>query len=537
MSGFCWTGLVWLTTALCADGGAAQTEFPSGQNLGAERRTADLPGSWLVLYNLDLPESVEWAEWYQSQRSIPDYNMSGLHASTSEHLNSLNEVQTQLVTPVRTLLDSDKGFRDEIMGILLGYGLPGHYASPPLGGPGGYSVADAFQDMYDDELPPASQQGYNLQCPHFSQSILPPGGRLTRETLAPGKYIVARIDAPSLELAKAMTLRAKAIENPGHYISHEFAWYDYTDMQFTQGIWPWLRDAVSSPFLSAVPWREFDSDFEGTFLDAFRIDAHDVTNWNNGRLATNLPGSRMFAYNFNSWGATTVRSTTDGGGRFVPNAIAEGYAAAIGATGEPQFQAPFPKILVACLAEGWTLGESFYLANPLNDWMWTLVGDPFLRVPNWFDVEPPSPTGSGDIDGDGDVDGGDIILMSQILIGAITTPAMMAAADLSGDGVVNDDDAFLILGPAIWNSPVPWGLHGTGDVNSDGVFDGADIQRFVRILVDSGQGAWPLREVWAGDMNRDGRISVDDIPEFVILATTIDSVCLPPTDPDPDPEP
>ena len=48
--------------------------------------TADLPSSWLVLYNLDNPDSVLWATWYQEAWAIPESNMLWLHASADEHL-------------------------------------------------------------------------------------------------------------------------------------------------------------------------------------------------------------------------------------------------------------------------------------------------------------------------------------------------------------------------------------------------------------------------------------------------------------------
>ncbi len=484
-------------------------------NCEPTERYADQPDSWLVLYNLNVPESIEWAIWYRDQRNIPPENMIGLYASTSEHLNSLADVQAQLVGPVRAILENDPELRERIMGILLGYRLPGHYASPPLGGPGGYSVADAFQDMTDDDLPPNVQKGYNLLCPHFSQSMLPPEGRLTKSRMPDFHHIVARIDAPTLELAKAMTTRAKAIESQNHYLMGEIAGFDYSDTQFSAGVWPWLQDAVNSPELMDVPWLEFDSDVEGIDRDAFRIDTHDVANWNNGRLFSEFPGSRIFAYNFNSWGATTVRSTTAENGRFVPNAIANGYAAGIGSTGEPQYAAPLPKILVGCLREGWTLGESFFLCNPLNDWMWTLVGDPFLRVPNWFPVEPRPPAGNGDIDGNGVVDGVDIVLLSQIYAGIIDDPILIANADMSGDGRIDEDDIFLILGPALWGTAMPWHLQGTGDLDGDGQITGLDLLLFVQMIMRPSDDLIPLQQAWAADMNRDGTVSVCDVPQLI----------------------
>lgn len=499
--------------------------------------TAANPDNWLVLYNMNSQESISWVQWYAQQRSIPVGNLIGLNASTGEHLATLEDIQTQIVGPVRTLLDGDDELRSRIMGILLGYGLPGHYSTPPLGGPGGFSVADALQDMYDDTLPPAQQKQNNLVSPFYQSALLPPNGRLTRDTLPENVYIVARIDAPSLGMAYALTIRAKRIESPGSYIDTEIGWYDYTDSHFTNGVWPWLRTAVETSSL-AVPWQAFDSDVEGTENGAFRIDTHDVDGWNDGRLASEFPGSRIFAYNFNSWGATTVRSSTNEGGRFVPNAIINGYAAALGATGEPQFTAPLPAILLAGLQQGWTLGESFFLCNPLNDWMWTLIGDPLLTVPHWFDESPPPPIEMGDINADGSVDGVDIGLLSQAMLGSLADPEMLARADLSGDGLINDDDAFLILGPTLWSTPTPSALQGTGDLDSNGRMDGQDLDLFIQLLIDGDTSLWPLRIVWAADMNLDDQLSFQDLPIFVEqLVTALSDEPLPPIPPPDETEP
>ena len=70
-------------------------------------------------------------------------------------------------------------------------------------------------------------------------------------------------------------------------------------------------------------------------------------------LASPAAGSRVLCFDFNSWGAVTARSTTANGGLYVPNAIVAGWAAAVGATGEPQCcVSPFPDTLLAALREG-----------------------------------------------------------------------------------------------------------------------------------------------------------------------------------------
>jgi hypothetical protein len=211
--------------------------------------------------------------------------------------------------------------------------------------------------------------------------------------------MVARIDGPTLSASMGLTVRALNLQDHRFSLFGQSVWYDYYDPAFPSSNheWYWLRQAVQASFLSDLPWRQFDLDAPGSAMpgEAFRFDIYQLTNWNNGILNTPNSGARVLGFDFNSWGALTVRSTTGYGGVYVPNAIAAGYAAAIGATGEPQCCAgPFPDTLLAALREGWTLGEAFYLANPFNDWMWTLVGDPFLTLPNWFDELGANPTGT-----------------------------------------------------------------------------------------------------------------------------------------------
>ena len=118
-----------------------------------ESRTADMPDSWLVLYNLNSSDSVKWASWYTSRWGIPAENLLGLNTSSAEHLADKTTAQTQIIGPVRSLLDGNPALESRIMGIVVGFGVPGHYAAPFFGGPGGYAIADALEDMYDDDKP------------------------------------------------------------------------------------------------------------------------------------------------------------------------------------------------------------------------------------------------------------------------------------------------------------------------------------------------------------------------------------------------
>ncbi|MBN1514469.1 MAG: TIGR03790 family protein [Phycisphaerae bacterium] len=394
-------GSGWLAVT-CVMVSAVQADVPPAD------RTADLPDSWLVLYNLNSADSIEWAQWYADQWGIPASHLVGLDAATTEHLPNLAAVQSQVIGPVRDYLAANPEVQESVMGIVLGYALPGHYDTPFVTPSiGGYSVADALTDMTDDLSEPRKQMGTNYDNPHCTGQILPPGGRLTRATMAAGRYMSARIDAPTLDDAKALTLRAKVLAAPDHTLHGDFIWYDYYDPGFpsTSRQWYWLRAAVENPLLAAEAWAEFDIDGIEAVPDtpsaAFRFAIYKLFGWSADDFVSSPPGNRVLGFHYNSFGAVTVRSLTDPNACYVPNALAAGFAAAIGATGEPQLAtgAPFPDTLVAALREGWTLGEAYYLANPHDDWMWNLVGDPFLTLPNWFDeIEIPDP--HGDINGD-----------------------------------------------------------------------------------------------------------------------------------------
>ncbi len=509
---FWWMGGVLL---VCASVGLA---------VPVESRTADMPDSWLVLYNLNNPDSATWAAWYQQQRGIPSANLIGLNASLDEHLADLNAVQTQIITPVRDLLVNNSAVEQNTMGIILGYGLPGHYGVPPNGPPGGFSVTDALEDMYDDTLAPAQQQGYNdVDNPQFAGgAILPTGGRLTKATMEPRRYMVARIDGPTLQDAMALTERALVLENPNHTLLGEYIYYDFLDNVLPGGEWYWLHAAVDEPALQDLPWMAFDADTQQTPNDAMRFGTHDIGNWNNGRLDGVPAGSRVLAFNYNSWGATTVRSTTADNARYVPNALAAGYAAAIGSTGEPNCcLGPIPETLLAGLREGWTLGESFHIAAVYDDWMWTLVGDPFLTLPNWFNPLPAPTMGDGDVNFDGAVNGLDIPGWVGVFTGAIVDPATVAAADMDGNGLIDEDDLFLLRGPMLYGTSDPIVLMGGGDANADGAVNGADTNAFVQLLLQGTAGV-PIHLWWPADMNQDGVVTINDVPLFVtaLLAPT-----------------
>ena len=490
-------------------------------DVAPDERTADMPDSWIVLFNLNDPDSVTWSQWYQQQREIPPENLLGLDAPGCEHLASRSSAETLILNPVKTFFQNNPAIEARTMGIILGYGLPSNFGDPPaIPGVGGFSVANALQDLSN-----STTHEVNWECPHMvaPYGALPVGGRITKADMRPSRYMVVQIDGASLEDAKLLTTRAKKLENalcrsnPDAHI-----WYDYTDGALPGNTWYWLQRTVDNDDFSDLPWVEFDADTEQTPYDSLRFGTHDLTNWDDERLRGEPAGGRILAFNFNSWGATTVRSCSDQGARYVCNAIAAGYAAAIGATGEPECcLCPFPDTLIGSLREGWTIGEAFYLSNPFDDWMWTILADPFLHLPCWLDFDLSGLR--GDVNADGMVNLRDLAGFRACIKGPnIQLNEVCEAFDFDGD---LDCD---LLDFAGFQAGYTGGAvkPRSGDANDDGVIDLDDFEEMLEC--DLSPGPKKLgQECELFDLDFDLDVDFADYAGFQLRFTTEQSVVIP----------
>ncbi len=431
----------------------------------AAERTAAMPDSWLVLYNVNNPDSIAWKDFYLAAWGVPPENALGLNVDANLERIQRDLFRDQIYNPVIAYLAANPAVSARIMGILVGYRVPGnHYLDetrPPLPGGGGWSVANNLTDL-------TSFTYYQRPNPHFFVGYWQaPRPRLTKATLQAGAYMTARIDAPTLAEAMALTTRAQAISTAASLPASDLLYYDYIDPESPAGAeWMALRFMVQSPILTdppeRFPWMQFESETDATPSCAMHFSWYRIAGWQSVPWGGVPAGTRILGYALNSWGATTVRSRTAHNGRFVPNALFAGqYAAAIGATAEPFLgNEPDPSTIVWGLAEGWTLGEAMFSANPYRNFMWELVGDPLLRIPSWFGAPPVCGGGPprfalpGDIvscsagpgatldarcdcldrDGDGDSDMFDtMVLFRREIAGPI--------GDCTGDGLTNAADA------------------------------------------------------------------------------------------------
>ncbi|KKM72208.1 hypothetical protein LCGC14_1422850 [marine sediment metagenome] len=332
--------------------------------------TADNPENWAVLFNKNDDESREWAAWYMARRGIPLENALGLDVNTTERVH-VDYYRANIHNAVWVFLNDHRN----IMGIIVGFRVPGTFyttaapAAPSHHGGGGYSIANALANLAVISGPIQTATGAwrifpTTPNPHYGEAIP------NRRTMGAGIYMTARVDGPTLEAVKRLSPLTAEITRSGYF------YHDAQDSSF--GEWTDLIEAQAA--LPALPWRAFDSDSEGTPDAVFRASWHRITGWD--QRIWDQTGPRFLAIDNNSFGATTVRSTTAHGSRFVPVALFQGgYLAAIGATAEPLAGTlPDVTVLLDHLGRGERLGVAVFMANPHFNWMWELCGDPLLRL-------------------------------------------------------------------------------------------------------------------------------------------------------------
>lgn len=364
-------------------------------------RTANMPDSWLVLYNVNSTVSLAWRDWYLGQWDIPIENALGLDVSTAERI-LFTEFEARILNPVQAHLAAHPDLASRIMGIIVGYGVPGNcYASedsPPLQSGGGWSIASNLQDL-------SSSTWFRRPNPVAFVAYASTKPQLTKATLPANIYLSARIDGPDIGQAAGLTGRARAISlATGPVPETDKLHYDFEDIGAPAGDnWLALKYATERPLTSSpewfYPWHAFESETDTTPDCALRFCYYRVTGWELVDFGGDPPGTRILGMAYNSWGATTVRSTTAHNGRYVPNALFRGgFAVAVGATAEPWTGTePSPGTIVYGLSQGWTVAEAVCRATPHVNHMWEMVGDPLLRVPLWFAEPvnlPPDPPGN-----------------------------------------------------------------------------------------------------------------------------------------------
>lgn len=375
--------------------------------------------NFIVVYRIDNSDSRELAEYYADKHDMlygdplymenvspsitaweVDGQLVGINCSGIEILEGEVLFEEEVLNPLREALDGRILRNREILGIVLGYNIPGGFVSEenldPSVDPSAIvaSVPDIISSTSRvsrgcaknisglSEPSAASYYGFGKKRKNklYDRSVF---SRFDRDD-ANHLLIVSRIDAPTLLLAKQYIDQAEIL-NKQLFANGIFYIDPYSDKS-TTGAGAY-KDSIEDFYSNLFPSLNLDS-WVTTFMDPY-IDVaipyveNDsfVWSWFTDRATSSFfqdsNAIRIFFYNADFDGAYTIRNIN--GIRWPYLAMTAGYVVSAGAMSDPTMSGFLnPTAFFNALVRGATLGEAYYFSLPFLDWTMTLFGDPLI---------------------------------------------------------------------------------------------------------------------------------------------------------------
>jgi uncharacterized protein (TIGR03790 family) len=357
----------------------------------------------IVIFNKDVPESVELAKFYAQKRGIPRDHMVGLSISRTEEI-SREEYDAMIRDPLRALfkergwwtLNEPRGgqvtvtsnsirFVAVIKGVPLKIRQASNYPgdkslNPPVGNTNQASVdaeiaaIGAFSDQISGILPNPYFQSYRSIVDAQNSAVL----------------LVCRLDAPQAATVRRMITDAIETEKTGlwgrAYIdgAHDSAPGSALGDH-------WLAEAREQLHKAGVP--VIYEDTPEIFPNSYPMtDCALYYGWYAASVAGPFtqfdfqfaPGA--VAVHIHSFSASTLH---DENANWAGPLLSKGAAATLGNVYEPylQFTAHLD-VFNDRLLHGFTFAESAYMSVPALSWMTVMVGDPLYRpYAAWLGLE------------------------------------------------------------------------------------------------------------------------------------------------------
>lgn len=334
------------------------------------------PARWVLVYNTAMSGSADCAQVYRAARGLPWANLIGLTLSTEEQIDA--DAYAALVTAINSYL-TNNGLSDQVMGVLLGYGVPG------------YINRDGYLDATSAVL------HRTTTTVGYSDNALAVDGTPTRPTLANmnGLRLTARMDGATAAAMTALLEQATAIEQDGlgdgstaKIYLDPFAGTGGQSTGYTQQMVDWgqsvdcMRTRLPIVWSAAADANYPDVDFDTIANDGFFLGWSDDANPPTGFYASPA-GTRVLSVQTNpdQATATTLRSGAGSAGNWIEAAVAGGYAAAVAsARACSPSSLPYARPLFEALRQGWSLAEAWFVAMPVLGDGFYLVGDPLMTI-------------------------------------------------------------------------------------------------------------------------------------------------------------
>ena len=371
-----------------------------------DARAADdsLTAATVVIYNRDLPESVELAKFYAQKRGIERNHLVGLACSKEEEI-SREEYDATIAGPLReifaqrkwwTLREKQDGAVEvsassiRFVALIKGVPLKIRPSAAPYPGDqaGAGPIASRNEASVDSELAALGHFSRVISGaasnPYF-QSYKP-----ISEFEIPSLLLVCRLDAPSAATVRRMIVDAVETEKSGLW-GRAYVDGGHNPSGGLKIGDDWLTDIVKQFQGAGVP-TVFE-DTPSVFANGYPMtDCALYYGWYAGNVTGPftqpgfhfLPGA--IAVHIHSFSASTLR---DPNANWVAPLLTKGAAATLGNVYEPYLQlTAHLNIFSDRLLHGFTFAESAYMAAEALSWQSVAVGDPLYRpYLSWLEID------------------------------------------------------------------------------------------------------------------------------------------------------
>jgi uncharacterized protein (TIGR03790 family) len=338
----------------------------------------------LVVYNAEVRESKQVAEYYLLKRSIPASHICEINTSSPDQIKQ-DEFDSNVKQPIRKCLD--RLGKDTILYIVLSH------QTPFLLEMGSQTNAlDQFvADIWDEYLPERTAGQLDVQ-PYFGGAqregdVYQPYVSFAdyrRQPNARTIYSVWRLDAPNAALAKglvdkALYAEANGLAGIGCFDRNRGDLAGVADFEYGAGDWEIHRAADFTRQAGFTVIEDDHGEEFGTSPAPLRCDHaalyagwyalnhyNDAFSWNPGAIGIHL----------DSASATNPRA----GHNWATNALARGITVTAGATTEPYLDnVPHPDQAFLYLFQGANVGDALLRSERLLKWNIINIGDPLYR--------------------------------------------------------------------------------------------------------------------------------------------------------------
>lgn len=343
----------------------------------------------LVVYNANVPESLEVANYYISRRGIPENRRCAISPASASDVD-WSEYDAVIEAPIKQCLDAVG--RDQILYIVFSYQTPFRLNNVPVPVEPGTDTRtiDQFVGEIWDEYSPNDRRF--IEHPYFAEAqtkgnVYQPFVSLADYRAQAGArtiYSVWRLDAATSALArglvdKAITAETAGLTGQGCFDRNNPDILDLSDYSYSSGNWDLHRAADFTRQIGFPVTEDGNTEEFGTPPAPLRCDNavfyagwYSLNNYNDA--FTWNPGA--IGFHLDSASALDPR----GGTNWSANALIRGITVTSGSIAEPYVEGlPHADGVFRNLYEGANVGDAFLRNTAFSRWMIINMGDPLYR--------------------------------------------------------------------------------------------------------------------------------------------------------------